>query len=116
MVITYIDNKGVARKVYEKNKEEDLGVDLAIDFFTQLHPDCEFQINEDERNGKFQDVWDLVVKTPEKPTLNIEINVKRDWRAELDWKGRDWTTHPSEDYPFLWDTMDYLWRKNDNDA
>lgn len=116
MVITYIDNKGVARKVYEKNKEEDLGVDLAIDFFTQLHPDCEFQINEDEKNGKFQDVWDLVVKTPEKPTLNIEINVKRDWRAELDWKGRDWTVHPSKDYPFLWDTMDYLWRKNDNEG
>lgn len=116
MVITYIDNKGIARKVYEANAEEELGVDVAIDFFTQAHPDCEFEINEAEKKGNYKDVWDLVVKIPNKKALNVEINVKKDWRAGLDWKGRDWTENSSEDYPFIWNTMDYLWRKNDNEG
>ena len=56
------------------------------------------------------------MQVPDKKSLNVEINVKIDWRAGFDWKGRDWTKNASEDYPFLWDTMDYLWRKNDNEG
>lgn len=116
MVKTYVDNKGITRKVYESNVEEKLGVKTAIEFFTQAHPDCEFEVNMDEKKGNYTNVWDLVVKIPNKKRLNVEINVKKEWKAGLDHKGRDWTKNIFKNYPFMWDTMDYLWRKNDNDG
>jgi len=114
MVNVFMDANGINRKRYEDNVEETLGVNAAINFFTQAHPDCEFEINEAEKNGIYKDVWDLVVKVPDKKNLNVEINVKKSWVPGLDSKNRDWTINPNEDFPFFWNTMDYLWRKNSN--
>lgn len=116
MAGTFVDRYGMNRKTYQKNIEEKLGVETAIEFFTQANPDCEFAINEAEQKGIYKDIWDLVVKIPKRRTLNVEINVKKGWKPGLDDEGRNWIKHSFMEYPFCWDTMDYLWRKNSNDG
>ena len=115
----YVKN-GKNRKAYDPELDRiygKKGVDTAFDFFTQLFPDCEFAINEAEKNGNFKDVFDLTIKIRRK-VLNIEINLKKMWipEPELVRRGerRIWTIHESGEYPFVWDTMDYLERKNDD--
>jgi hypothetical protein len=119
MAITYVDKDGKNRKAYDAKLDKTLGekgVETAFDFFTQVFPDCEFEINEAEKNGVFKDVFDLTVKIPRR-VLNVEINVKKMWHPEPEmlrrgvW--RTWTVHESGEYPFVFDTMDYCERKND---
>ena len=111
---------GKNRKGYDPELDKtwgERGVETAFDFFTQVAPDCEFEINEAEKNGDYENVWDLTVKIKNRKSLNVEINVKKMWHPypETTHRGhqRFWTVHKSKKYPFVWDTMDYLERKND---
>jgi len=111
---TYVDKNGKIRKCWKPNVEEKAGVDLAIEFFTQHLPDCEFLINEAEKNGNYKYVWDIMVKSAKRKTFKVEVNVKNEWMPPLPGSKDNWVVNKKEEYPFCWPTMDYCGRKNDD--